>query len=295
MLSNPRGLRGMSSIMTMKAWSEKLNSSADIPEIFKDHFYQRGESFPYTVYIPSNSTLLKRRDEKLLSLYDDSLRILENTKDGVIEKNCSFEKISYIETASMLMLGRLRIYGETPVTLFFNTMSDKIFSKIIDVIRNHISHVDKGIKHNEEEKGLLEFLKKSNLKYLNSAKEILQDQETVHNVLFQPEIRKKIKQKRGEKTISDYLASHVTVLTSSEIIHIREEKSRSMTKKPSYGTVSLIIPLGKVKSVKVLKDENEIKRLIVDVEGTHNLEFHYDIDNEKVDDFAATCSDFIKG
>ena len=39
MLSNPRGLRGMSSIMTMKAWTEKINSSADIPAVFKDHFY----------------------------------------------------------------------------------------------------------------------------------------------------------------------------------------------------------------------------------------------------------------
>ncbi len=68
-----------------------------------------------------------------------------------------------------------------------------------------------------------------------------------------------------------------------------------MTKKPSYGTVSLIIPLGKVKNVEVMKDENELKRLIVDVEGTHNLEFHYDIDNEKVEGFAEMCSTFIKG
>ena len=104
MISNPRGLRGMSSIMTMKAWTEKLKSSDDIPAVFKDHFYQRDEKFPYTIYIPANSTILKKRNEKLLSLYDDSLTVLENTKDGVIEFKCFFDKISYIEKASVLIL-----------------------------------------------------------------------------------------------------------------------------------------------------------------------------------------------
>ena len=192
------------------------------------------------------------------------------------------------------MMGMVRIYGESPVTLFFNSMGDKIFSRVIGAIRSNISHMEKGIKHSKEEKGLLEFLRKSNLKYLNSAREIIRDEDTVHNVVFQPEIRKKIKQKRGEKTISENLSSHVTVLTSSEIIHIREEKSKGLTKKQSYGTVSLIIPLDKVNNVEVRKDEDEMKRLIVDIKGTHNLEFHYDMGNEKVEDFAGMCSAFIK-
>ncbi len=294
MLSNPRGLRGMSSIMTMKAWTEKLNSSNDIPEVFKDHFYQLGKNFPYTIYIPANSTMLKKRNEKLLSLYDDSLTVLENTKDGVIEIKCSFDKISYIEKASILMLGSVKIFGETPVSLYFNTMGDKIFSTIIAAIRKKLSINKKNIKHNDDEKDLLEFLRKGNLKYLNSALEIIQDKETVHSVVFQPEIRTKIIQKRGEKTILKYLSSHVTVLTSSEIIHIREDKSKSLTMKSSYGTVSLIIPLEKVNKVEVLKDKEEMKRLVVDIEGTHNLEFHFDIANEKVEGFAKMCSDFIK-
>ncbi|MEA1911365.1 MAG: hypothetical protein U9N32_06770 [Spirochaetota bacterium] len=295
MLSNPRGLRGMSSIMTMKAWTKKLNSSEEIPEVFKDHFYQRNKNFPYTVYIPANSTLLKKRNEKLLSLYDDSLTVLENTKDEVIEIKCSFDKISYIEKESILMLGSVKIYGETPVSLYFNTMGDKIFNTIITAIRTYLSKNKKNALKNNNATELLELLRKSNLKYLNSILELIQDKETVHSVLFQPEVRKKVAQKRGEKTILKYLASHVTVLTSSEIIHIREEKSRSFSKKTSYGTVSLIIPLEKVNKVELRKDEKEMKRLIVGIEGTHNLEFHYDMVNEKVEDFASMCSAFIKG
>ena len=292
MLSNPRGLRGMSSIMTMKSWVTILNSSADIPEVFKDHFYQREEGFPYTVYIPANSTLFKKRDEILLSLYDDSLRVLENSKDGVKEINCSFKEISYMENSSMLMIGRLRIYGGTPLTLTFNTMGDKIFNKIIETIRRNKKYIKNELKQTEEAKGILDFLKKSNLKYLNSAREILMDDDKVLNVLFQPEIRKKIEQKRGEKTISEYIASHVTILTSNEIIHIRENKTG--TKEADYGTVSLIIPLGKISNLKISKDEEEIHRLIVDVKGTHNLEFFFDIDNKTVDRFIDMCSDFLK-
>ena len=56
MLFNPRGLRCMSSIMTVKAWTEKINSSDDIPKVFKDFFYQRDEKFPYTIYVPAIST-----------------------------------------------------------------------------------------------------------------------------------------------------------------------------------------------------------------------------------------------
>lgn len=64
--------------------------------------------------------------------------------------------------------------------------------------------------------------------------------------------------------------------------------------KPSYGTVSQIIPIDRIKKVEVLRDGKEMKRLIVDVYGTHNLEYHYDIDNKKVDDFAGMCNGFIK-
>ncbi len=295
MLSNPRGLRGMSSIMTMKAWPEKINSYDDIPKVFKDFFYQRDEKFPYTVYIPANSTLLKKRNEKLLSLYDDSLSVLVNTKDGVIEKKCSFDEISYIEKVSILMMGKLKIFGEISVSLYFNTMGDKVFNKIITAIRNYLSQDKKFSQKNEDEKELLEILGKNNLKYLNSIMELIQNEATVHSVLFQPEVRKKVIQKRGEKTIFKYIASHVTVLTSSEIIHIREEKSKSMTLKTSYGTVSLIIPLEKINHVELNKDEKEeLKRLIVDIEGTHNLEFHFDIANEKVEDFASMCNTIIK-
>jgi len=280
--------------MTMKAWTEKLKSSDDIPAVFKDHFYQRDEKFPYTIYIPANSTILKKRNEKLLSLYDDSLTVLENTKDGVIELKCFFDKISYIEKASVLMLGSLKIFGETPVSLYFNTMGDKIFSKIITAIRKKLSINKKNIKKNDNENGLLEFLRKGNLKYLNSALEIIQDKGTVHSVVFQPEVRKKVMQKRGVKTIFKYLSSHVTVLTSNEIIHIREEKSKNLTIKQSYGTVSLIIPLSKVQNVEVQHDGKEMKRMIVDVEGTHNLEFYFDKENKNVDDFAGKCNTFIK-
>lgn len=294
MLSNPRGLRAMSSILTMKAWTERLKSLAEIPEVFKDHFYQRTESFPYTVYIPANSTLLKKRTEKILSLYDDSLTILENTENGVVELKCSFAKISYIEKASMLMLGTVKIFGETPVTLYFNAMGDKIFSRIITAIRNNLCNNKKNVQRNYGEKDLFEFLVKSNLKYLNSVLEMIQSKENVYSVVFQPGIRRNVKQKRSEKVKLEYLASHVTILTSTEIIHVREVKSKSLTFKPSYGTVSLIIPLDKVKNVKVRTDEEEIKRLIVDVEGTHNLEFQYEIGNAKVDDFVAIYSNLDK-
>ena len=193
----------------------------------------------------------------------------------------------------MLMFGRLRIYGETQVTLFLNTMGDKVFSKIIGDIRTNASHMKKGAEYTEAEKGLLEFLKKNNLKYLNSIMELIQNKETVHSIILQPEVRKKIKQKRGEKTIFKYLASHVTVLTSNEIIHIREEKSKNLTMKQSYGTVSLIIPLDKVKKVEVWKGE-DLKQLIVAFEDTHNLEFYFDTENEKVDDFVDKCNSFKK-
>jgi len=281
-------------ISTRKAWPSEISSLADIPQTFREHFRQKGSSFPYTVYIPANTTFFKRAYEKLLCLYDGYLSVLEDTRKGIVEKEITFDKISYIESASILMVQWLKIFGPSPLTVHYHKMAESYLGKIITDIRRKICSMDKTAEHTEAEEKLLESLKTTSFKYLTTAKDMLLDEETVTNVIFQPEIKRKISQKRGKQTITEHLSSHATILTSSEIIHIREEKRKVLAKKPSYGTVTLMIPLQRVDKVELTTDRaEELKRLTVYVLDTHNLEFLYDFDNSSVDGFAKMISDCV--
>lgn len=267
---------------TKMSWAILLTCMKDVPLDFQPFFeplHVDETNFPYALITPSYEGFIHRSQAQLVCLMHDAV-YLANKGETVSQALCvKFQEIQQIQFGTVLLDSNMQIRGidshgqPAQISLRFNTVSDGLFKKIINAIRQ--TWVNDTVTKGEY---AFDKLEAANLKLSNFARHSILSGESVRQLIWQPELRRsKIKLHipllANSILYQTVFPNHVTMLTDKELILIRE--TERMVHDDRYGGVWDYVPLDKIKSASILQKQDGLLALVVELFDGHNLETHY--------------------
>jgi hypothetical protein len=263
---------------TQLSWANSIKSLAEVPAAYKDFFESllaEGEEFPYTVLTPSYKGFLHRAAEKLVCVLSGELHILERRGSTFEAQSFPLNGISCVEVRTMLLDSSINITGVTKQgipavsTLRFNSVTDYLFTPIVERIRS-INIDSRGAVQRSELERFDDWMS-LNYKFMNYAKRSLLGAEKVVHATLQPEIRAEAFTVLGRTFHRTVSPTQAIILTDSELITIREEATRR--REDRYGGVWDYIPLNKIAGLSILRQDNGLLMLSVQLPESVHLDY----------------------
>jgi len=245
---------------TKKTWAKIIESYQEIPDYFKDTFQTlpvNGGGFPYTVLTPSNLGFFHKEKPKLVCSFAHKLYIIEEIKGDVSCTCFPVKDINYVEIGSILLRSWIRINGITSNGLkssmfTFNSVTLKYFKPIIEAVR--INTDNSANADLETERNKFNYLNKLNYKFMNFARRSIMPGEEVLCTVLQPEVQVELFNILKKSLFRTVSPAHITILTDSELIIIKDERQRFTKNK--YGGIWNYIPLEKITSLSLAEQTN---------------------------------------
>ena len=259
---------------TKLSWANRVESYADVPEVFKDFFkpFQEADlDFPYTVRTPSFEGFLHPTTEKLICDFVHSIYVLERKGGGYDVQCYPLEKISYVGFRAVLLDADFKICGITTdgkpgsSILRFNAVTDYLFEPLLARMRQATGE-SPGAASSELEK--FDNWSQLNYKFMMLARHSLLGGEKVLQAFLQPEIRLPLFTLLGRTFYRTASLTHACILTDREIIMIREDYW--------YGGIREYIPLRHVVSLSLRERENDLLVLCIQLPGDIQLEYLFE-------------------
>jgi hypothetical protein len=252
-----------------RTWIRVINSYEEIPSGFQEVFPEPVTQFPYALLIPEEqlSSFHKKRDAKLVCLYEDRLVILEDIRGKARSTDYPLDTITHLEHGRVLLESWLKI--STPsesTTIMFNTVSDQFFTPVIEAIRANGSHLElqqqaEQVRH-QQELSKLGYLWKINFKYFNLGRQSIIPGEKIVETVYQPDICLPALNIFKKPVFSKSLTGHLMILTDKELILIRESKKTKTPKENLYGGIFTYIPLHRIQHVSFERNTGKVDRIM---------------------------------
>ena len=256
---------------TRLSWANRVESYADVPEVFKDFFepFQEADlDFPYTVRTPSFEGFLHPTTEKLICDLVHSIYVLERKGGGYDVQRYPLEKISYVRFRAVLLDADFKICGMTTdgkpgsSTLRFNAVTDYLFEPLLARMRQAGGE---SLDASSSELEKFDNWSQLNYKFMMLARHSLLGGETVLQAFLQPEIRLPVFTLLGITFYRTASLTHAGILTDREIIMIREDYW--------YGGIQEYLPLRNVVALSLSERENGLLSLCIQLSGDIQLEY----------------------
>lgn len=267
---------------TRTSWAILLTSHTDVPVDFQPFFQsiQKTEKpFPYSVITPSYEGFVHRSPERLVCLFDDCLYVANKGETAAQALCLPFKNIQHIEFRTVLLDSHLHITGldreglPALVNVRFNSVSDTMFKKIINSIRQSSFKDIKGKKVFS-----FDHLESANYKMANFARHSLVSEENVDQLIWQPELRQSLIRIHIPLLMNTFFyrtvfPHHVTLLTDQELILVRE--SERIVSDDCYGGIWDYVPLNKIVNASISRDQDGFLILSVELPNDQYLETMY--------------------
>jgi hypothetical protein len=218
---------------------------------------------------------MHRAVEKLICHINHKIHILESRGSTFDEQCYPINGISYVEVRAVLLDSSIKITGVTDKGVFassivhFNSINDYLFAPILKKIRN--PDLDSNSVASAEELEKFDPWTEQSFKFMNYARRSLLGRDRVICSILQPEIwvtGMKILGRTFYKTISP---THASILTSRELIMIREEARYRGDAK--YGGIWGYIPLNKIRSMSICERDDNLLSLSIQLPENTFFEF----------------------
>jgi hypothetical protein len=267
---------------TRTSWAMLIADYADVPDDFKPFFQSIQETkktFPYSVITPSYEGFVNRTQERLVCLIDDCLYVAEKGETSSQALQLPFKDFQHIEFRTALLDSHLQITGldhkgqPAFLKIRFNSVSDTLFKKINDDIRRF------SFKDIKAKKAFsFEHLEASNYKMANFSRHCLLSDESVEQLIWQPELRQSLIRIHIPILIHTFFyrtvfPHHVTLLTDQELIFVSE--SERIVSNDCYGGVWEYVPLNKITNASIFRDQDGFLTLSVELPNDQHLETMY--------------------
>ena len=286
-LENDNSLKSLTGAkQTMLAWSKKIDSFEELPEIYKDFFNDylaSHSSFPYIVLVPPMDKPMVRKTEKLIIDRGAAIQVIERSGSELISKIFSYTSVRFLETGNILLYSWLLIKGvttdgkENSSMIEFNPATgDSLLAPFLEKMRPAAREAE--IVDFETEKAKFDYLSSSNFKLMNYGRNSLLRGETVRNVILQPEILKSAWQVLGWSFFPKMNTVHLTILTDQELILICEDERSPKVKGSRYGGTWQYIPLQGVSSASLSGPVNGLFTLSFNFPGGETIQRQYAAD-----------------
>jgi hypothetical protein len=235
----------------MRSWARAIESYEDVPGPYKGFFEgmaHGADSFPYAVLTPRYEGFLRQEQEKLVCCPDRNLHILQSKDGKLAQTTYRLRDIHYVEIGNFLLQSWIKVRGVSSdglltTTLKFNTVSERLFGPIVDRVRAGAPQAV-GVDLNAEQAKLRE-IDGLSLKLLNFGKSSILPGELVARAIWQPEIQAEVLSVLGRHLSRMVSNAHLGILTSQEVIVVRDNPSKDS----KYGVTRFFVPLGGISSV----------------------------------------------
>lgn len=249
---------------TKSAWTKVIESYEDIPSNYRGFFEKRltdNQTIPYTLLAPPLVKPAGKTTEKLICDVDNAIHILERNGGQVTTKSYPYRTVSMLEMGNVLLSSWVTISGITNTgaadvsTIDFNDSSTRHYKTFIKKLRPLPRET--GANQFKVEKSKFDYLLALNFKLMSYARACLIDGETVQQIILQPVIRMPRWQMLGDRFLKMVTPPHLTVLTSHELIFIKDMGHGNKAGQPKYGGIWQYIPLRSIKSIAWAKSMDE--------------------------------------
>jgi hypothetical protein len=267
---------------TRSSWAVLLKNLSDVPDHFRPFFQSLPEivkHFPYSVLTPTYEGFGFHIQQRLICLIDHCLYLAQKGEDSTQALCLPFANIHHVEFKTVLLDSLLHIAGKdqngqpAQIDIRFNSVSDDLFRKIVDLIRLTAFNAS-------ESKSPFSFsqLKEANFKMANFARTSLLKGEHVDQLIWQPALRESRIRIQIPSLVNTFLyrtvfPHHVTMLTNQELILIHE--SERVVSDDCYGGVWDYIPRNKIKNISMIHDPDGLIALSVDLPEAESIKTRY--------------------
>lgn len=282
-----------SSSQTMRTWTRVLTSYQEVPDVFRAAFPRQEPGFPYTVLIPGDKlSFLQKRNERLISLYDDQVVVLEAHHDQMKVAAYPFEEIAFMEQGRVLLHSWLTIGGPSGAsTISFNTVTIHHIEPIITTLRQTMTGSQGANRDDKPDLRVFDALSTRNYKFMNFGRQSMRAGDAIRRMVYQPERCVKTIKFLNRTLFRQYATAHLAILTEQELILIRESKRTKAEKQNVYGGVFTYIPLRRIQDLSFTPDP-ERSRSIMQMTLTEKLRLYaeFALDNPELPAFQSACA-----
>jgi hypothetical protein len=265
---------------TMSSWSRVIESPEALPDVYRSSFNAvlgNESTMPYTVFAPAIAGLRHRTTEKLLCEAHDTIYVWERVSNRVILAAYPTETISDLEMGEILLFSWITIGGVTQAgevsatTIEFNTATSRHYAHFVSLIRPAPDPLTGFALDVEQAK--FGYLAAESFKFGSFACSSLIEGEQVHQIVWQPKIRKPLT-RLGKFTLYQTLAlPHVAVLTDKEFIVIQDDERTRESRGVRYGGKWRYIALKHIDAVALsAKGDDMVTLSLTLVPGGRQLE-----------------------
>lgn len=276
------------------AWPRRIFSYQNLPDEFRMVFPETSE-FPYTVYFPEErSGMLQNSPSRLITLTDEELVVMsrDTSRKKAVSKIIPLDAIVQADYGTILLQSWLTIRTASQKTAIpFPSVAKHLFRPMLDRILAWDSPEAPAEGEPQPVEAKLGYLKESNLKLFNAARAYLDREQAIVETAYQPEVELSSKRLFGVPVYSKYLTGHLSVLTETAIMLIKESQSVASQTKPVYGESMTYLPVRQIRHI-AFEDTSHQLNCVMNVILTDNSSIRTEFSTDMVkgfEDFEEAC------
>lgn len=248
---------------TMSTWSRHIETLEDLPPHFQESFGtlpDPGAIFPYTVFAPRMTHRLLRNPENVICDINETWHILKNTGGELEVSSYPLQRITDIELGHILLYSWITVNGQNmegksdSSSIEYNAASSRHYSHFFDQFKAEMVRRDDISLEIEQEK--FDILASSTFKFMNYARNSIIPGEEVIHFVWQPEIQVPRFAFNLFPFTRTLTTAHLLILTSNQVILLREDERSNLNRGIRYGGVSHFIPLHNIRSSSLTEQQD---------------------------------------
>jgi hypothetical protein len=262
-----------------RSWARAIQSLDEVPAKYRpffDAWEPRRQPFPYSVVTPAYKSRGRGEGEHLLSIFDGCVYALDVVDGQLRTRRYCPSGITYLERASILLHSWLAIHGldqdgaHCSTTVYFNSVGDFLMAPFIESLRPAATPATGADLAAER----LRFspLTSTHFKFMNYGKSSIRPGEKVVEVLLQPQIREQLVELFGFSLSRLVSPAHLSILTSSELILIRDDASQRWIRGSAHGAIWTYIPRKSIEAATLRPAGDGRQQLSVGLRGGAHIQ-----------------------
>ncbi len=261
-------------------YPEQIQSWQAIPPSYQNLFLPT-DALPYMLFIPGSRSILRKRLEKLIVLEQDGLVLYED--GSTTKQEFPFDDILSVEHEKMLSaFWCTLVCRHKTTTIPYLSKDDTCFSAILKNLRVrsfHEAHSTSVSQDPSRSENIDDCLYKAD-RFGRIAKADLLPGQQIINACFQPVHQAKTNRYGGlfRKTVT--YASHLAVLTDSEMIIVQESEPIRTAIYNQYAVKELFIPCRSIRQVQ-MEEKATTRTLILSLHGAQTVSLYVAHENEE--------------
>ena len=257
-------------------WVLEINDEHTMPPLFTGYYKEQAQPL-MLIKIPRK---IDRRDavpgmhlyDYVIGAFDAYLYIMKRVRDGVDEKRVSYESVAAVKNTISLLKGQLSLYlHDEIVTIDYNTVSEPIMMKLINIIRERYQTQVRGlgietISHDLDTVEHLYSVLIDHYKALDNKIRLVAYQKPSR---YRPKYKTFKEKVKALLNIKKVITSTAFLTNDQELIVLQRDKRARGSRQGDLTYSTLFLPFASIQKVSMTKgaDDKKLNTMSINVES----------------------------